>query len=732
VGNNVVLTAIITASLFCVFFVVALYYLSRLRDARKSADSLEKKTLRQELIIALVGHFISSKDTDVTINNALMMIVMVMNVSRAFLARLDAGILSFENEWVDAKLDLKSLLKIGIEFKTGNIFYDTFVLKGDVYLLNDNSNRDASVEQYLGLFELKNCIFVPIIMDGKIWGILGVEEHSEGFSWKADDQFTVRNAANTMISFIVKIEADKAMAMAKEQAEMANLTKSSFLARMSHEMRTPMNAVIGMATIALNSKEKDKMEHCLVKIREASLHLIGVINDILDMSKIEAGKFDLAKTEFDFEQMIDRVTNIVRYKADEKKHNLILRIDRDIPARVIADEQRIAQVLVNLLSNAVKFTPDNGTVTMSAQLLESGEDNCKLRFNVIDSGIGITEEQKSRLFMPFEQADGSISRSYGGTGLGLAIAKNIIELMSGKIRVESEPGNGSDFEMEVVLEKGTPVTQHTSNRLVWENLRILAVDDSPEDLEYYIKYCGHFNITCITAKDGADACRILDDAANLPIDIIFTHWHMPNMDGVELAKYAKSRFGGNVAVVLVSDAWQENDQKSAEDASIYSVIQKPLFPSEITETINSIILKNKGDEKEAAEKGPGEIFTGSRIIVAEDIEINREIVSSFLENTGIQIDFAENGKQAVEMFAANQEKYDLILMDVHMPEIDGLEATKRIRQIEGAGKEIPIIAMTANVFKEDIEKCLASGMNDHFGKPIDFGELIIKLKKYLP
>lgn len=373
-------------------------------------------------------------------------------------------------------------------------------------------------------------------------------------------------------------------------------SKSTFLARMSHEMRTPLNAIIGMTEIARRSQDRERIRYCLDKISDASGHLLGVINDILDMSKIEAGKLELSETDFVVKSMLDQVTGVMQLKISQKKQHLVVRLGEDVPQAIVADRQLLAQVLTNLLSNAVKFTMEKGTIELQIKRERTEDGYCSLSFAVRDSGIGISKEQQSRLFQAFEQADGSISRRFGGTGLGLSISKRIIDAMGGEITVESEPGKGSLFR--------------------------------------------------------------------------FTVW------------------------VAIGQAVMTED-------------------------------RNQPVSTEA-------LFTGKRILMAEDVEINREILSGLLEGTGVEIDCAGNGREACEMFAEKGASYDLIFMDIHMPEMDGYEAAQKIREMKIPGaRTIPIIAVTASVFREDIEKCLAAGMNGHVGKPLDVGEVIGQLKKYL-
>ena len=399
---------------------------------------------------------------------------------------------------------------------------------------------------------------------------------------------------------------------AKERNEQASMAKSNFLASMSHEIRTPLNAIIGMTTIAAGTNDTKRKDYCLTKINGASTHLLGIINDILDMSKIEEGKFELSCTEFDFSGMLQRVANIFEFRFAEKNQKFILNIDPLIPVRIITDEQRLAQVFTNLVSNAIKFTPDGGDVGIEAKRIDDGKDinACELELKVSDSGIGISKEQQKKLFKSFVQVDSSISRKFGGTGLGLAISKKIIELMQGDIRIESELDHGSVFIFTMKAE--------------------------------------------VPEQNAASA---------------------------------------------------EADSDTAPDIT-------------------------------------GMDFRGKHILLAEDVEINREIVISFLENHNLEITEAEDGQQAFDKFSAEPEKFDLIFMDIHMPGVDGYESTRLIRAFEAGLREtsdyaakrpngITIVAMTANVFREDVEKCINSGMNSHIGKPLNINEVFEVLKKYL-
>jgi len=521
---------------------------------------------------------------------------------------------------------------------------------------------------------------------------------------------------------------------AKELAEQASSAKGDFLSRMSHEMRTPMNAIIGMTNIAKGSNDPEKKEYCLGKIEDASKHLLNVINDILDMSKIEANKFDLSYQEFDFENTLMKITNIINFRIEEKKQNFIVNLDRSVPLSLISDELRLTQVITNLLSNSAKFTPEGGTISLNITKLSDSGSDCTLRFEVIDNGIGISADQQSRLFRSFEQADGSITRKYGGTGLGLAISKRIVELMNGSIWVESELGKGSKFIFTIKAEKGT--TKRERHPVInKEEIHILAVDDSKEIRDYFTYVMSTFELSCDVAADGYEALQMIADSKDNPYNIFFIDWQMPGINGIELTKKIKETAMDNAIVFMISVAKWSDIEEEAEAAGVDRFVSKPLFPSVLIDSINECFGAVYNEKTISQTRSPEDQhdFRSHTLLLAEDIEVNREIIMAILEDTGITIDSAENGLEAVALFEKQPDKYSLILMDVNMPEMDGYDATRKIRSLNcQEARNIPIIAMTANVFREDIEHCIEAGMNDHIGKPLDTDDLYKKLDLYLP
>jgi signal transduction histidine kinase/DNA-binding response OmpR family regulator len=526
---------------------------------------------------------------------------------------------------------------------------------------------------------------------------------------------------------------------ARQRSDTESRRKSVFLANMSHEIRTPMNAIIGMTSIGKTANDTERKDYCFTKIEDASNHLLGVINDILDMSKIEANKLELSPVEFNLEKMLQRVVNVINFRMEEKRQRFMVHMDSDVPTNLIGDDQRLAQVITNLLSNAVKFTPEEGSITLDISLSGDGNGYCTLQFSVTDTGIGVSPEQQEKLFQPFQQAEAGTTRKFGGTGLGLTISKNIVEMMDGRIWIESEAGKGATFSFTVQFKRGTGIEQGLlAPGVNWDNIRIMVVDDDPDVLAYFKEIARGFKIFCDTAVSGEEALRLMEQNGG-HYDIYFADWKMPVMDGVQLAAELKLREFSKSVVIMISSAEWTAIESEAKKAGVDKFLSKPLFPSCIAEAINECIGVDKEKIKEAHADIEG-LFAGRHILLAEDVEINREIVLALLEPTLLEIDCAENGEEVVRRFSHSPDKYEMIFMDVQMPEMDGYEATHSIRVIEenlssasadNTLRRIPIIAMTANVFKEDIEKCMEAGMDGHVGKPLNFEEVIDKLRQYL-
>jgi signal transduction histidine kinase/CheY-like chemotaxis protein len=590
----------------------------------------------------------------------------------------------------------------------------------------------ATEQKRLSPYGVLSILVVPVFLQQEFWGFVSFDDCSNEREFSANEENILRSGSLLMVNAILRNEMTQNLISAREGALLSAQAKSEFLANMSHEIRTPINAVVGMTSIGKSASDIERKDYCFGKIEDASAHLLGVINDILDMSKIDAGKLELSSVEFSFEKMLRRVVNVINFRVDEKKQKLTVRLDRKIPYALIGDDQRLSQVIANLLSNAVKFTPEYGTVRVDTRLVNEEGGHCTIRIDVTDSGIGISEEQQARLFSSFVQAESDTSRKYGGTGLGLAISKSIVEMMGGQISVHSELGRGSTFSFTVQLERGAEDTSGAARPDIrWDSIRVLLVDDEQDMREHFTEIAQHIGFRCDAASDGDGALRAINE--NGAYDLYFVDLRMPGMSGIELTRRIKENDAGHAIVIMISATEWNTIESEAKGAGVDMFLPKPIFPSAITDCINECLGLSGTMSPEARAEAAADNFTGYRVLLAEDVEINREIVLALLEPTGIAVDCAENGAEAVEMFGAAPARYDMIFMDVQMPEMDGYTATRHIRAagLPGA-KSVPIIAMTANVFREDVEKCLEAGMNDHVGKPLDFNEVLDKLRRYLP
>jgi signal transduction histidine kinase/DNA-binding response OmpR family regulator len=590
----------------------------------------------------------------------------------------------------------------------------------------------------LGRYGILSLLVIPVFLQDRFWGFVSFDDCRKEREFPEAEEGILRSGSLLIANAMMRNEMTQNMVHARESALSSARAKSEFLSNMSHEIRTPLNAIIGMTTIAKNSTEGDRKDYCLDKINDASAHLLGVINDILDMSKIEANKFDLSPTEFSFEKMLQRVVNVINFRVDEKSQHFTVHMDKHIPRTLIGDNQRLAQVITNLLSNAVKFTPDKGSIRLNAFLIKEEDHICTIQIEVQDTGIGIDDEQQLRLFSSFQQADSSISRRFGGTGLGLAISKQIVEMMGGEIWVKSEPNRGSTFGFTVQAERGAAEEQDSSAAFSWQGLRILVVDDEADVREYFKDIAARFGFDCDTAASGEEALeRIRRDG---PYAIYFVDRSLPGIDGIELSRQIKTSEKSHSVVIMISATEWHIIEADARAAGVDKYLPKPLFPSALIDCINECLGIDELKRAEKPRPVEKDCLTGFRILLAEDVEINREILLALLEPTGLVIDCAGNGAEAVERYREDPEGYRLILMDIQMPEMDGYEAARRIRALEKERlkemapkhpRNIPIIAMTANVFREDIERCLEAGMNDHVGKPLNFDEVMEKLRRYL-
>jgi signal transduction histidine kinase/CheY-like chemotaxis protein len=586
-------------------FQVRLYH-----DEKKKADAAGLELIRQDFLLHVVNEIAETllvSDAlrfDKALDKSLQMMARCTNVERIRVWKniLKDGELYYRMvyEWPARE----SPPQEDMTFSYGGTYRGwEEKLSAGQYVGGPCGSLSAEEQAMLRPYGILSILVLPVFLQDQFWGFVSFDDCRVERDFPDEDVEILKSGSLLVANAMARNTMTKNLMRAREMALSSTRAKSEFLANMSHEMRTPLNAIIGMTAIAKAASDTEKKDYCLGKVEEASVHLLGVINDVLDMSKIEANKFELSLAPFDFEKTVQKAAGVMSYRIKEKQQKFTMCLDGAIPHGLIGDDQRLTQVITNLLSNAVKFTPERGEVNLEARRVKEESGECTIQVDVKDTGIGITEDQKDRLFHSFEQADNNTSRKFGGTGLGLAISKRIVGMMGGEIWVESRPGGGSVFSFT-------------------------------------------FQAGICAEEAGCDT--------------------------------------------------QENQADAAKAA------------------------------------GGEDNFEGRRILLAEDVEINREIVLTLLEPAHLAVDCAENGAAALKMFSENPDKYDLIFMDLQMPEMDGYEATRRIRSLDNPrAKKIPIIAMTANVFREDIEKCLAAGMNSHVGKPLDFAEVMSKLRTYL-
>ncbi|MDL2233672.1 response regulator [Ruminococcaceae bacterium OttesenSCG-928-L11] len=707
-------------------------------DSHRIQEALQARLRQQELMSAMSSSFISDQDTKLLIENALRTTGEFLETDRVTLRCYEPDSCSarFMAAWCRTPAYTQPLTPAAGPLAA---LYDIFTREDRPYLACTNTASDPRFAPMAKNGTL-SLIAAPVTVDGKLWGILCLEMCSRLRIAGQSDLDIGQMVANLISGVLLRERTQDKLRVAIERAEESARAKTNFLANMSHEIRTPMNAVIGMAELARSSDDPARMRYCLDKVDDASRHLLGVINDILDMSKIDAGRMELSHVDFPLEKMLQRVSTITAFQAEQKMQDFLIRVDPDTPAAIVTDKQRLAQVLTNLLSNAVKFAPEGGRVQLSVRSLGEKDGICTLQFEVEDNGIGISEEHQAKLFQSFQQADNTISRRFGGTGLGLAISKNIIDLMGGEIHVESQLGKGSRFWFIVPVPIGTASPASSLGEDVdWSQVRVMVVDDDPSLLEYASDVIGKAGLHCAVAEGAESAMTLLETEP--PYQLMLVDWRMPGTDGIELTQMIREKYGRQIIIVLISAAESKEMAEQAQAAGVDEILVKPLLPSHIIDCLNKCLageqaLRRVTDTSDNlalhGESRHDGIFEGRRVLVAEDVDINWEIVAAMLADTGIQLENAGDGLQAVELVRADPGRYELILMDIHMPHMDGYQAAKTIRSIEDErARRIPIIAMTANVFKEDVDRCLRSGMNDHMGKPIDSKELVAKLCRFL-
>lgn len=516
-------------------------------------------------------------------------------------------------------------------------------------------------------------------------------------------------------------------------AQKANDAKRDFLSRMSHEIRTPMNAIIGMSAIAFNYlDDKKRTADCLSKITFSSKHLLMLLNDVLDMSKIENGKLNIRQELFDLKNLVTSLADINYGLATAKGLSFEIVISGFKDELLLGDSMRVNQILLNLLSNAIKFTPKGGSVKLEIRILRSASDKIWLRFIVKDSGIGMKKEFLEHLYEPFEQADNGIARKYGGTGLGMAITKNLVAIMDGTIEVESQEGAGTTFMVDLPFGV-SKVDKKTAAEM--EEMRVLVVDDDNDTCEHAVVLLKGMGVNVDWALNGFEAIEKVRSACEDDgrcYDVCFIDWCMPELDGIETARRMRRYVGPDVLIIIISAYDWSGIEEQAKAAGVNAFIAKPFFASNLYNTLLTVSRKPELGFSAVGNKETYD-FGGKKVLLVEDNELNMEIASELLKFVNLQVEHAENGKVAVDIFRNSKEKeYALIFMDIQMPLMNGYDAARCIRSSEHpAAGTIPIIAMTANAFNDDVQAAFDAGMNGHLAKPIDVEVLYKTIARYI-
>ena len=700
-----------------------------LRNEHARNTELYRRNARYIELVHSIGEYLLAADDDTRSGVAL-------NSVQALGTALNAGGVYVMKYFTDAngRRGSSKVICWPEDDPSFDVVYDTDVQSWfDHFVIGEPLNKLYSEmnPRERGVFKSQvsaSILGVPIMIKGALWGFVAV--HSGEEVRFDDEEISVITASGLLIvSSIIEQEMTRSLIVAREEALVGTRAKSDFLSHMSHEMRTPMNAIIGMTKIADKTDDVERLHYCLDTINASALHLLGLINDVLDMSKIEAGKFELDIAPFDMERMLMNMCDIIIARAESKRQKLTVIMGDDLKKRYVGDEMRLSQVLANLLSNAVKFTPEDGKITLLAEEIGTKGTVGSLRFSVVDTGIGMTEDQVNRLFNAFEQVHSGSTYRAGGTGLGLAISRSIVEKMGGALRVISHAGKGSEFVVAVDLQYDTRIDDNARLATNAGDIRLLIVESNDETRALFQSISDRFGIASDAAGTGREAITLLQRRA---YDVVFLDYGLPDMTSLEMLDAAGDAIDRDRVIIVSSFLEWHRVEDEVKAAGLTRFLSKPLFPSSVLNAISQVFgraLRRSSETAVARATIPD--FSSIRLLLAEDIAINREIFAALLEPTHIVIDTAETGVEAVNRFSSTPDAYDIIIMDVQMPEMDGLEATRAIRALSiPQARHIPIVAMTANAFREDVEACLASGMNDHLAKPIDEQALMDKIAQY--
>ncbi|MEW6261490.1 MAG: PAS domain S-box protein [Thermodesulfobacteriota bacterium] len=711
---------------------------------RKRSEGAQARRLRAERAMASISQALLSADTEAkTLETALQQLVVAAQVDRVYV---------YENYYNPVNgLSMRQKFEAcapGIvagalipelresPYQNGFARWRDSLSQGQPIMgsLEDFPEEEQMV---LSARQAISLLILPLHVQGEWFGFVGFDDTYQHRNWTSSDVTLLSTTAEIIGAFLTRQRAEEEIKKARDTAEAATKAKSDFLANMSHEIRTPMNAIIGMSHLALKTELTAKQLDYLKKIDNSAKSLLGIINDILDFSKIEAGRLNMERIEFDLTETLNNVANLITVKAQEKENlEVLIRVDPEAPLFLMGDPLRLGQVLINLGNNAVKFT-ESGEIVVAVKLEEWRENKVILRFSVSDSGIGMTEEQKSRLFQAFSQADTSTTRRYGGTGLGLTISKRLVEMMKGEIWVESEPGVGSQFIFTASFELGEGRKKEAlvaSEDLT--GLRVLVVDDNRISRQIFGEMLENFGFESDSASSGPEAIEQIRQAdKDRPYDLVLMDWKMPGMDGftASLCIRESPALSKQPKIILATAHSHDEAMQGVKALGLDGLLIKPVSPSNLFDTIMRAFGKAAAKRKSDGEETDPDVervrsIRGAHILLVEDNEINQQVAREILEGAGLKVVVAGNGKEGVER--VREGNYDLVLMDVQMPVMDGYQATREIRRDERFNT-LPIVAMTASAMTQDRAEAKAAGMDDHVSKPIDTRELFGTLIKYI-
>ena len=699
---------------------------------------LKRNLILEKLVAFLATEFLTAIDVLKAFQKTAETLKLNLEIDRIYIAEIKSSIESASPYFqiIFDITDYEKILPVVINTKVETLDFENFAKKlkeiSDVFI--DLNSFPEEIKVNLIAEGYKAVFLFPIYLRERLYGFLGLENYGAEKVFEYEQINILRIISKMLSDFLERKNFEKSLEKAKQLAEEANRTKSIFLAKISHEIRTPLNGIIGMSELSLNSAIDNSLREYLNSIRSSANSLLELLNDILDMSKIEAGKLELVMEDFNLNELLEKTIEMLAAYANEKGIELLLKVDYSIPDKLIGDQLRIKQILANLLSNAIKFT-DEGEVILSVEKIKENysEKEVEILFSVKDTGIGIEKDKLNIIFDSFSQADSTKSRKYGGAGLGLAISKNLAEMMGGNLKVESEVGKGSIFYFQVSFRYRDSSTLSFQVRNL--NIKRALIIDDNENAQIILKdMLFKFGIESESVGNGIEGIQkisILLKSDN-KFDAVFLDYMMPYMDGLITAENIRNylKLNNLPIIMMFSSDKVENLKEKCLELNIINYLNKPCRYSEIRRVLMDISGEKSEEEQKEQIKFEkiGLRFEDKTILIAEDNSINMMIAAKMLSNVGAQILQAKDGLEAYEI--AMKRKIDLIFMDVNMPNMDGFQATKKIREMEKDGNHIPIIAVTANAMRGDKEECLAAGMDDYISKPFKMEEIYKILLKY--